>query len=477
MADTQTPPAPTLAAPPVALVTANWPALTPTTPQPPAEQAEPKPRAKRGRGMPMGPALAAGGNATTIAVASAYEAAGWAGLAATSGAVVLGAAGLVAKRRRTVARRSMNRAGGQQVRRPGSPGGSGAHRAGSLNLGRAGSRTGSGSGGRGSSGAGSGSRGAGSHGSRRTGSGSPLLGSGSAGSVAGRRGANQGRGGATNPASGGARSGAGSRLGRIADRLRGGTGKTSPRSDRQTKRQQRRADGRLTLGRRARQHAAAGARKTWNATRPARATAARKLAAGARHTRGAAADSLRALRAGLWGVIRHWSLRKGAQRAAEAWKRHRANRKNRSTPDTPPPLIAPTVNRPAAATAPSTSQGGTVSGGHHFVAPAMEGARAAANYQPTGMMQVIQDFAGLEEALQLHAEAMRVTVENADAKFPLDPRVVETMRQIYQLQLKASELARELQPAARKLHETDIARIETPRKGREGERMWDVTSN
>lgn len=118
-----------------------------------------------------------------------------------------------------------------------------------------------------------------------------------------------------------------------------------------------------------------------------------------------------------------------------------------------------------------------MSGGHHFVAPAVEGARAAANYQPTGMMQVIADFAGLEEALQLHAEAMRVTVENADAKFPLDPRVIETMRQIYQLQLKASELARELQPAARKLHETDIARIESPRKGREGERMWDVTSN
>jgi hypothetical protein len=115
--------------------------------------------------------------------------------------------------------------------------------------------------------------------------------------------------------------------------------------------------------------------------------------------------------------------------------------------------------------------------GHHFVAPAMEGARAAANYQPSGMMQVGQDFAGLQQALELHAEAMRVTVEKADAQYPLAPQIVDLMRQIHQLQLKAAAMASDLQPAFRKLHDVDIARIEQPRKGLAGERMWDVASN
>lgn len=116
-------------------------------------------------------------------------------------------------------------------------------------------------------------------------------------------------------------------------------------------------------------------------------------------------------------------------------------------------------------------------GGHHFVAPAMELARAAASYHPTGMLQVGADFAGLEEALRLHAEAMKVTVENADATQPLHPNIVELMRQIHGLQLKAAELASELQPAFRSLHDVDIARLESPRKGVAGERMWDVASN
>lgn len=116
-------------------------------------------------------------------------------------------------------------------------------------------------------------------------------------------------------------------------------------------------------------------------------------------------------------------------------------------------------------------------GGHHFVAPAMELARAAANYQPQGMLQVGADFAGLEEALRLHAEAMKVTVENADANFPLHPNIIEIMRQMHGLQLKAAELAAELTPAFRQLHDVDIARLESPRKGVQGERMWDVSAN
>lgn len=115
-----------------------------------------------------------------------------------------------------------------------------------------------------------------------------------------------------------------------------------------------------------------------------------------------------------------------------------------------------------------------MSGGHHFVAAATEMARAAAAYQPQGMLQVGQDFAGLEEALRINAEALKTTVENADANWPLHPNIVEIMRQIHSLQLKAAELATELKPAFQQLHDVDIARIENPRTG---ERMWDLSNN
>lgn len=115
-----------------------------------------------------------------------------------------------------------------------------------------------------------------------------------------------------------------------------------------------------------------------------------------------------------------------------------------------------------------------MSGGHHFIAAATEMARAAAAYQPTGMLQVGQDFGGLEEALRINAEALKTTVENADANWPLHPNIVEIMRQIHGLQLKAAELATELKPAFQALHDVDIARLENPRTG---ERMWDVSSN
>lgn len=115
-----------------------------------------------------------------------------------------------------------------------------------------------------------------------------------------------------------------------------------------------------------------------------------------------------------------------------------------------------------------------MSGGHHFIAAATEMARAAAAYQPTGMLQVGQDFTGLEEALRIHAQALRTTVENAAEHWPLHPNIVELMRQIHGLQLKAAELASELKPAFTQLHDVDIARLENPRTG---ERMWDVSSN
>lgn len=216
-------------------------------------------------------------------------------------------------------------------------------------------------------------------------------------------------------------------------------------------------------------------RRAWFATSTPRAAVRRFSAKSARKARGLTADGLRSLRAGVAGLLRHMSWKAGAKRARAAWAAHRAKRKT-TVPTAPAaPTISSTVRRPASST-PIAPTGGRMPG-HHFVAPAMEMARAAANYQPTGMIQVISDLGGLSEALGLVAEAMKVTVENADATYPLDPNVIEAMKQVYQLQSKTAALAQELLPAARKVHDADLQRHENPRKGRQGERMWDIASN
>ena len=229
-------------------------------------------------------------------------------------------------------------------------------------------------------------------------------------------------------------------------------------------------------------------KKAWVVSKPHRTTARKTTGRGLKRAAGAAWDATRALAAGARAWVR---AKKGEKSGAlarirEVWAKRRKDRAEKNAAKAAAaaeaakktPEVGTTVRRPT--TIPATFTGGTPAmsgGGHHFIAPAMEAARAAANYQPTGMMQVGRDFAGLKEALELHAEAMKITVENADAKQPLDPRIVETMRQIHSLQLKAAELASELEPAFRKFHDVDIQRIENPRKGRDAERMWDVSTN
>lgn len=236
-------------------------------------------------------------------------------------------------------------------------------------------------------------------------------------------------------------------------------------------------------------HTVAGAKSAGRITRkaltsqPAK-TAARKTRAGAKHLRGVAADGVRSILSAAWTGLRKRSGRAALKRLRETWGRRRKHRADKTAaaaekaavPETPE--VATSVRRPTATTTtPSTTGGTTTVSGHHFVAPAMEMARIAASYEPQGMLQVGADFAGLEEALRLTAEAMKVTVENADAKQPLAPQIIEQMRQIHSLQLKAAELASELGPAFEKLHAVDLERLRNPRKGAAGERMWDVSTN
>lgn len=431
-----------------------WPAEWPVPDFP-----EPEHRRRRTRGLPMGPVLAGASNATALTTTAAYSAGGPVAAAATGAAVAVGATA-AALRRRAAVRRSV---AARTSRATGLGSGSAGRSGGGSGLSRAG-RSGAGSGGATRSGSGSLWRSSGSS-------------SGAPGSGSGRKGS-------------GASSG---RSGSQAGRHGGGGLRHSRALDKALRKQQKRADKTAAkavkdlasksrhAGKSNALKAAAGraARAAWNATRPPAARAAKATGRGLRQAGGALWDGLCSTAAAGWAWLRR-DRHAALDRLKAVWKRRRKTRKdNEQQPDTETtPTVADTVRRPTTPT-PTTTSGGTrmSGGGHHFVAPAMELARAAANYQPQGMLQVGADFAGLEEALRLHAEAMKITVENADAHQPLATQIVELMRQIHGLQLKAADLAAELTPAFRQLHDVDIARLENPRKGVQGERMWDISAN
>ncbi|MFJ4926865.1 hypothetical protein [Streptomyces sp. NPDC088736] len=434
-----------------------WPAEWPV-PELPGETE----KRRRTRGLPMGPALAGAGNATTLTATAAYSVGGPVAAAATGVVVAVAATAAVARRRGAV-RRSVAARSGR-----------------ATNLGA--TRSGGGSGR--SSGPVAGARRSGTGGSAtRAGSGS-RSGSGRSGGGATSSGLRSGRGGST----GSGRHGSGL-LGKHRGR-HDGPGrherKLTPRQQKKAAEKAARKALKNAAKNLATKSATAGkghsikaaasraARSAWKTAAPHTARAARAAGRHARRAGSALLDGARALGAAAWTWLRRRDTAAALDRLKQVWRR----RRKRDTPDTPnAPAVADTVRRPTGTT-PASTAGGTMSGGgHHFVAPAMELARAAAQYQPQGMLQVGKDFAGLEEALRLHAEAMKTTVENADASQPLHPNIVELMRQIHGLQLKAAELASELQPAFRQLHDVDIARLENPRKGIAGERMWDVSAN
>ncbi|MFF8279957.1 hypothetical protein ACF05T_28290 [Streptomyces lateritius] len=508
-------PAPTAPAPAPA-VTANWP--LPSSQQTPTETGARPRRTAGGRGMPVGPVLAGAGNVTALTLTAAYQYGGPVAAATTGALMAAGATGLALRRRTAVRRPASTRGASRGVLRSATGGGSrGAARAG---------RTGSGGASRGATGS---ERGGSQSATRKT----PR---GALASVAGRTGAPR-KAGATHSASGrvgppwrGGRheqkvaSGAGTGLLGSGKNRRGATTSTATTAGAAGRRTDARGRGDATRGGntpathrnspgrtgtvkaavgRAARAAGRGAghftKKAavagWNATGPARAAtkqaairAAKAAAAGiarqARKVPGALADGLLATSAGLLSGLWHRSWSAGAGRLRDVWRKLRARRARKQAENTPEPAatLAPVghvVRRPTSAHHISTTAKGgpLMSGGHHFVAPAMEMARIAASYQPQGMLQVGEDFSGLSEALELHASAMKTTVENADASWPLDPTIVDLMRQIYGLQMKAAELARELRPAFEQLHDVDLDRLRNPRKGAQAESMWDVRSN
>lgn len=443
-----------------------WPSEWPV-PQPPA--ASRRNRGRAGRGLPMAPALAAAGNATTITATAAYEAAGVVGLAATGVVAVAGTVAAVARRRRTV-QRNMSQRG---LHRPGGGGGG----SGASRMQRSGGGLLSPSG-RQQSGGLSPAKSGGAGSAYRPGGGSSgLFGPGSGG---GKTRPNH-----TSPKSHGDKTGRhkndtslfggskGAGLKAAANRAARNTTKPGSLPRKTLAAAGHGAAGIAKGSYRAAKATGRGVKKAWTAER------AQRIRDRARKLRGAGADGLRATLAATWAGLRKRSARAALNRLRDVWARRRKKRADNAAAHTDgdPEPIADSVRRPTTTQTDASPTGDPIVPGHHFTAPAMEMARIAAAYEPTGMLQVGEDFSGLEEALRLTAEAMKVTVDNADVKFPLAPQIIETMRQIFQMQIKAAELAAELRPAFESLHHVDLERLRNPRKGATGEAMWDVRSN
>jgi hypothetical protein len=109
-----------------------------------------------------------------------------------------------------------------------------------------------------------------------------------------------------------------------------------------------------------------------------------------------------------------------------------------------------------------------------FVTATAEMMGAAAVYDPQGMMQVGNDLSQLPLALRNVAETLRVMTQRSNDNDPINPAIINTMGDIYKTLLAAATSAEDLGPMFRNLHQVDIARIESPRRG---EQKWDVTAN
>ncbi|MCF2130590.1 hypothetical protein L1I79_29785 [Strepomyces sp. STD 3.1] len=110
----------------------------------------------------------------------------------------------------------------------------------------------------------------------------------------------------------------------------------------------------------------------------------------------------------------------------------------------------------------------------HFNQAAAEMLGAATVYAPEGMMQVGHDFMGFADAYDCIAQAFGTMARHADEEFPLHDAIVDQMKEMHADLRRVAALARDLQPMFRKLHQEDIGRIASPRKG---ERKWDLANN
>lgn len=90
-----------------------------------------------------------------------------------------------------------------------------------------------------------------------------------------------------------------------------------------------------------------------------------------------------------------------------------------------------------------------------------------------GMLSVIYAFDSLPAAIRTMSDAYIVLANRAAAEMPLNPEIGASLEQVARAFKHAENAAEQVGPAARKLHEHDIERLENQRTN---EQAWDVTA-
>ena len=96
---------------------------------------------------------------------------------------------------------------------------------------------------------------------------------------------------------------------------------------------------------------------------------------------------------------------------------------------------------------------------------------AAAAYAPADMWAVARDLELLHEVPANVAMALRTYAMRLQGAYPIDPRVVEALGELYMAHAALVEKAREIATLFRQVHADDLRREEAPRPG---EPMWNV---
>ncbi|MFD3329012.1 hypothetical protein [Streptomyces sp. NPDC058701] len=133
----------------------------------------------------------------------------------------------------------------------------------------------------------------------------------------------------------------------------------------------------------------------------------------------------------------------------------------------------PTTYVPALPTSQGAHEMDSMSG-FRFEELAAEMEQAAQSYEPESAMEILAMVEGLPEALTSIANVMRILAERSDSEFPLEKTIADGFSDIYSALTSATDVAEDLAPAFRQIHEQDIARHEDPRNGPDAEKGWNV---
>jgi hypothetical protein len=114
-------------------------------------------------------------------------------------------------------------------------------------------------------------------------------------------------------------------------------------------------------------------------------------------------------------------------------------------------------------------------GAPSFVAAAEELGAAFAKYEPPpgpgGMVKMLADVGMLPDALDQIQIGLNVLATRCRHELPLHDAIAEIVHELAKVQSQMANVAGEIKPAIRKLHEKDLERHEAPRPQ---ETLWDV---